>query len=77
MVPLKYISNFWRTLEGLLIICEINLFLGQSSNFLTVAGIANNQEATFSIRNIELYAPVMTLSTQDNAKLLQPLDIKF
>ena len=25
MVPLKYLSNFWRTLEMLLIICEIDL----------------------------------------------------
>ena len=27
MVPLKYSSNFWRTLEMLLINCEINLIL--------------------------------------------------
>ena len=26
MVPLKYLSNFWRTLEMLLINCEINIF---------------------------------------------------
>ena len=27
MVPLKYLSNFWRTLEMLLVNCEINLIL--------------------------------------------------
>ena len=27
MVPLKYLSNFWRTLEMALINCEINLIL--------------------------------------------------
>ena len=27
MVPLKYVSNIWRTLEMLLIDCEINLIL--------------------------------------------------
>ena len=27
MVPLKYLSNFWRTLEMALINYEINLFL--------------------------------------------------
>ena len=27
MVPLKYLSNFWRTVEILLLICEINLIL--------------------------------------------------
>ena len=32
MVPLKYLSNFWRTLEMHLINCEINLILYWSSN---------------------------------------------
>ena len=32
MVPLKYLSNFWRTLEMLLINCEINLMLTWSEN---------------------------------------------
>ena len=32
MVPLKYLSNFWRTLEMPLINCEINLFLTWSEN---------------------------------------------
>ena len=27
IVPLKYLSNFWRTLEMLLINCEVNLIL--------------------------------------------------
>ena len=27
MVPLKYLSNFWRTLEVPLINCEVNLIL--------------------------------------------------
>ena len=27
MVPLKYLSNFWRTLEMPLINCEVNLLL--------------------------------------------------
>ena len=27
MVPLKYLSNFWRTLEMPLINCEVNLKL--------------------------------------------------
>ena len=32
IVPLKYLSNFWRTLETPLINCEINLILLWSSN---------------------------------------------
>ena len=31
MLPLKYLSNFWRTLEMPLINCEVNLILTWSS----------------------------------------------
>ena len=31
IVPLKYLSNFWRTPEMLLINCEVNLILTWSS----------------------------------------------
>ena len=31
IVPLKYLSNFWKTLEMLLINCEINLILSWSN----------------------------------------------
>ena len=31
MVPLKYLSNFWRNLEMPLINCEVNLILTRSS----------------------------------------------
>ena len=43
MVPLKYLSNFWRTLEMTLINCEVNLILTCETNCiitnLTGAGI--------------------------------------
>ena len=32
MVPLKYLSNFWRTLEKPLIDCEVNFILTRSIN---------------------------------------------
>ena len=35
MVPLKYLSNFWRTLEIPLIKCEVNLVLTWSSTCVT------------------------------------------
>ena len=74
IVPLKYLSNFWRTLEMPLIICEVNLILIWSStcvitNF-TVAG-------RLAITDTKLYVPVVTLSTQDNAKILQQLKSGF
>ena len=37
MVPLKYLSNFWRTLEMPLINCEVNLILTWSSSCVLVA----------------------------------------
>ena len=36
-IPLKYLSNFWRTLEIPIINCEINLFLTWSMNCFTVS----------------------------------------
>ena len=35
-VPIKYLSNFWRTLEMLLINCEVNLILTWSSDFVII-----------------------------------------
>ena len=68
MVPLKYLSNFWRTLEMPLIICKVNLILTWSSTCV----ITNSTGAgTFAINDTKLYVPVVTLSTEENAKLLQ------
>ena len=72
MVPLKYLSNFWRTLEMPLINCEINLQLKQSQKCILVAGTAGNL-----ITGTKLYVPVITLSTQDNVILLQELESNF
>ena len=70
MVPLKYLSNFWRTLEMSLINCEINLILTWSS---TCVITNSNGAGTFAITDTKLYVPVVTLSTQENTKLLQQL----
>ena len=60
MVPLKYLSNFWRTLEMPLINCEFNLILTWSSTCV----ITNSDGAgTFAITDTKLYVPVVTLST--------------
>ena len=74
MVPLKYLSNFWRTLEMPLINCEVNLILTWSSTCV----ITNFTGAgTFEITDTKLYVPIVTLSTQENAKLLQQLKSGF
>ena len=75
MVPLqKYLSNFWRALEMPLINCEVSLIL----TWLSICVISNSTGAgTSAITDTKLYVPVITLSTQDNSKLLQQLKSGF
>ena len=73
MVPLKYLSNFWRTLEMPLINCEVELILNWSANCVIIYTNVANQVPTFTITETNLYVPVVTLSTQDKAKLLPKL----
>ena len=77
MVPLKYLSNFWRTLEMPLINCEIELILDWSANCAIIYTDLNNQVPTFTITETNLYVPAVTLSTQDNSKLLIQLKNGF
>ena len=70
MVPLKYLRNFWWTLEIPLINCEVNLILTWSSDCVTNYSNVANEVPVFAITETNLYVPVIALSTQDNAKLL-------
>ena len=54
MVPLKYLSNFWRTLEMPLINCEIELILTWSANFVIIYRDIANQNPTFTITDANL-----------------------
>ena len=60
MVPLKYISNFWRTREIPLINCEANFILILSENCVINYTDAANQNATFAITETTPYDPVVT-----------------
>ena len=60
MVPLKYLSNFWRTLEMPLINCEVNLILTRLSTCDLIVTNIPNQNATFAITDTKLYVPVVT-----------------
>ena len=73
MVPLKYLSNFWRTLQMLLINCEVNLILTVSSTCVITNSTVGG---TFEIRDTKLYIPVVTLSTQDSCFSSQSLALK-
>ena len=63
--------NFWRTLEIPLINCEINLILTCSVKCVVVSTASGNQRAPFSKADTKILYPVITLSIEDNAKLLQ------
>ena len=61
-VPLKYLCNFWRSLEMSLINCKVELSLKWHENcILSSAGTA----ATFAITDTKLYVPVVTLRTEE------------
>ena len=77
MILLKYLSNFWRTLEMPLINCEVELILTWSENCVIISTNVANQNPTFTITETTLHVPVVTLSTQDNAKLLPQLKSDF
>ena len=50
--------------------CKTNLILTWSGNCIIVAGTVVNQVQTFTITDTKLYVLNVTLSTQDNTKLL-------
>ena len=83
-VPLKYLSNFFRSLEMPLINCKIHLELNWNNNCVmygadTYAGSdnVNNREATFKIRSTKLYVLIVTLSTKDNVNLTTQINKGF
>ena len=77
MVPLKYLSNSSRTLEVPLINCEVKLILTWSENCVIISTNVADQNPTFTITETNLHVPVVTLSTQDNAKLLPQIKSDF
>ena len=93
VVPLKYLSNFWRTLDIPLINCEVSLDLTWSQNYVltskatrnsfaagdnpAVAQINNPTNAIFEITDCKLYVPVITLSAENENKLLEQLKTGF
>ena len=78
MVTLKYLSNFWRTLEMPLINCEISVQFKWPKNCILVASTVANQNPTFQIYDTKLYVPVVTLSTtQYNIRLFKNIESGF
>ena len=66
MIPLKYLSNFWRFLDLSVINCEI-----KTKDCVLVQHHDNITGANFIITGTKLYVPVVTLSINDNIKFLE------
>ena len=69
VVPLKYLSNFFRSLEMPLINCEIHLELSWTKDCVMSTAGNNDNKTTFKITSTKLYVPIVTLSTKDNVRL--------
>ena len=89
-IPLKYLGNFWRALNIPLISCEVSLELKWDKNCVITslerrqvdAGppiVRDNAPtgATLTIDKCKLYVPVVTLSKDDEIKLLTNLKSGF
>ena len=77
MVSLKYLNNFWRTLEMPLINWEIDIFFTWSEKCIIVTKNIDDQQPKLPITDTNFYVSVVTLSAQDNAKLLQQIKTGF
>ena len=88
VVPLKHLSNFWKSLNIPLINCEVELILTWFKNCVlvdkltkdadydvdpNVYEIDNPENATFKITDTKLFVPVVTLSKENDVKLLDQL----
>ena len=92
-IPLKYLGNLWRSLDIPLINCEITLILSWYKECLLVgrtltnapdpqlnppiAAIESPTDAKFEITDCKLYVPVVTLSAENDNKLLEQLKSGF
>ena len=80
VIPLKHLSNFWRTLNIPLINCEIELILTWSKNCVLADMTAANNAPTelqFQIIGTKLNVPVVTLSKENDKKTFRTINIKI
>ena len=92
VVPLKHLSNFWKSLNIPLIKCEVELILTWFKNCVLIDKLTreanygvnpnayeidNPENATFKITVTKLLVPVVTLSKEIDIKLLEQLKSRF
>ena len=81
-MPLKYLTNLWRSLEIPLINCKVELKLKWTKYCVLFAAEVDNNDTNsnniiFIIKDTKLYVPVVTLSAKDNQKLSKLLSKRF
>ena len=85
-IPLKYLGNFWRSLDMPLINCGISLVLSWYKEYVLVgrtdrgppaAAINSPTSVKFEITDCKLYVPVVILSAENDNKLLEQLKSGF
>ena len=74
VVTLKYLSNFFRSLEMPLINCKIKLNLTRKKECVLSTGVG---EVVFFINDTKLYVPVVTLSKEDNKDFIEQQNKRF
>ena len=89
IVPLKYLSNFWRNLSIPLINCEVELIfkncvlidkLTRGADYEAnprVSEINDSENTIFQIKDTKLYFPVVSLSKENDIKLFEQLKSGF
>ena len=87
VIPLKYLANFWRALNMTLISCEVSLEFKWNKNCaitsiqheinLDGGNTKTSTDASLAINDCKLYVPVVTLSKNDEVKLLTNLKSGF
>ena len=77
-MSLKYLTNFWRSLEILLINCKVKLKLKWTKCFSAAGNDNTNPNPNniiFTIKDTKLYVSLALLSAKDNKKLSKLLNI--
>ena len=74
VVPLKYLSNFWRSLEMPLINCKVYLELNWIEDCILYSA---GNTAKFAIADAKLHVRIVALSTKDSANLMKQLNEGF
>ena len=92
VVPLKHLSNFWKSLNIPLINCKVELISTWFKNCVLIDKLTreadydvnpnvyetdNPENATFKITDTKLFVPVVILSKENDIKLLEQLKSGF